>query len=321
MEGINKIFCGSDVKNTGVCECFFNPDLLEGAIAVPRSLVLTEEQLSDANIAATMQSLIQAASKNQRIYPWAQFVTFTDSTEDDTVQTFGYGGTRRVREGNYNWFFQFTDGGVNLSNALRSFNGLTGKYRFLFLDFGQNTIIGTSRRDADGNWGLGGIPMQDFKTRSWRPADGTNTTVYGTDFSFKPSYINENIAFKKVSTDSLLLSELVGLEDIKLIIAEVDGDTLTVTAESDCGSTDMYDDYADEFNTATAWVAKDADGELLTFTVAKNDAAKGWDLVLDAGVWEDGDTVESAAPAVLAAPPINVSGYEGLPVTVVLGSS
>lgn len=319
MEGINKIFCGTDVKNTGTCECFFSPELIEGVILVPRKMVFTETMLADASIAAAMSALT-LAPKAQRVFPVMGFVQVTDNSEEDTIQTFGYGGQADAREGNYNWFFQFVNGGVNLSNSLRSFNGLIGKYAAIFVIPSQNTLIGTSKKDDEGNAGLAGIPLERLKTAKWKLADGTNAAIYGINFSFRPQYINELIAFKKVSTDSLVLSELAGLEDILLEIVEADSGDVTVRADTDCGSTDLFDLYADEFENPEAWIVKDADGETKTITsVTKDEDGKNWNIVLD-GSFENGDTIQLAAASVLAADPVNVVGYESNVVTVSLGS-
>lgn len=319
MEGINKIFCGADVKNTGVCECFFDPKLIVGAIFVPRNRVFTNAELADAAILNTFK-VATLAPRATRVYPFQGFVAITDSTEDPTQQTFGYGGIRQVREGNYNWLFQFTEGGVNLSNALRSFNGLTGKYAPIFI-LSDNTLLGTSKLDANGDHGLAGVPQQDIYTRPWKAADGSNVAVFATQFTFRPEYINENIAFKKVSTTSYMLSELVGLEDIVLELVSVDDAIAVVRADSDCGSTDIYDLYADELAQATAWIIKNAAGTTKPHTAAKNVSAKGWTLTITGGGdFAEGDTITLAAPAVLAVDPINVVGYEGSTITVDLGS-
>jgi hypothetical protein len=318
MEGLNKIFCGSDVKNTGVCECFFDPKLITGAIFVPKNKVFTSAELLDGSIAATLLAATLAA-KASRIFPFQGFVNITPNTEDPTRQTFGYGSISTVREGNYDWLFQFVQGGLNLSNALRTFNGLTGKYAVIFIE-SQNTLIGTSKLDADGNYGLAGIPMEDIYTRPWSPSDGSNVSVYATQLTFKPAYINENIAFKKVATSSYLLSELAGIEDIILELVEVDGSDATVRADSDCGSTDLFDLYATELANEEAWIVKDADGELKTVSsVTANAGPKNW-TVTTSTPYEDGDTIQLAAPAVLAAPPVSITGYESNILTVSIGS-
>lgn len=318
MEGINKIFCGSDVKNTGICECFFDPTEIVGAIAVPKTRVFTNNELLDANIQETFADAIISV-KTSRVYPFQGFAAITDNTEEPTQQTFGYGAIRTVREGNYNWLFQITQGGVNASNARRSFNGLTGKFNYIFFD-AKNTLIGTSKLDANGDYGLAGVPMEDIYTAPWRAADGSNVTNYSTRFTFKPPYINENIAFKKVATASLMLTELAGLEDIILEMVEVDGAAATVRADTDCGSTDLFDLYADEFANEEAWVVKSAAGDIKTITgVVANDGPKNWTVTIDEA-FENGDTIQLAAPTVLAVPPVSVVGYESNILTVALGS-
>jgi len=318
MEGLNKIFCGSDVRNTGICECFFDPKLIIGAIYTPKNKVFTADELSDANIADTLTDATMAP-EGERIYPFQPFEAITDNTEDPTRQTFGYGTVKTVREGKYNWAFQFIQGGLNLSNALRTFNGLIGKFNVIFIESG-NTLIATSRKDVNGEWGLAGVPMSDIYTRPWRPSDGTNVTNYTTEFSFDPVYINEAIAFKRVGTDAYILNQLAGLEDIKLTIISVAGSTANVTAETDCGSTDMYDLYKTELSGLTAWKAFTAAGAVKTIsTVTANDTTKSWALA-SSTPFADGDTVELSAPTVLANPPINIVGYESVKATVDLGS-
>jgi len=320
MEGINKIFCGTDVRNTGVCDCYFDPQLITGAILVPLKTIFTNEQLKDINIQATLENLAFADSKGQRIFPMGDFVGITLNSEDPTRQTFGYGSSRTVREGNYDWTLQFYKGGVNLSNALRTFNGLIGKYGVIFIE-SQNYLIGTSKKLANGQYGMAPIPLEDLYTRPWAPSDGTNVASYQTQYVFKPIYINQNIAFKKVDTSAYLLSELKGLEDFALEIIEVDGATLTVGAASGCGSTDLYEEYADELAVAAAWIAKDEDGANLAIaSVVKNDAAGGWNVTLTSGVWEDGDTLTLVAPSVLDGT-YGISGYEAGTVTVEFAES
>lgn len=321
MEGLNKIFCGSDVKNTGICECFFDPALLDGAIFVPLKKVFTEAELADLLIQTTLETAAMAV-KTDRIFPFGPFEAITDNTEDPTRQTFGYGTVKTVREGKYNWQFQYINGGLNLSNNLRSFNGLTGKYGVIFKE-SKNTLIGTSKKDVNGNWGLAPIPMADIYARPWRPSDGTNVTNYTIEFSFDPVYINEKIAFKKVSIDSYLLSEFKGLEDIVLTLVEAveGGTTIEVSAATDCGSTDVFDLYSAELAQAVAWSLKDSAGAEQTISgVVANADTKTWTITRSEGTNADGDTLELAAPSVLSAAPINVVGYESNKLTLDFGS-
>lgn len=308
MATINAIQCGTDAKNTGVCDCFLDPKLITGAILIPKTRVLTQAEITA--IQATLEDGV-ADTKANRFFPIQNFVAVTDSSEDPTNQTFGYGSIEPVKEGNYNLVFQFRKGGVNLSNALRSFNGLTSKYSVLFIE-NQNILIGTSKKDIAGADGLAGIPLLVLYTFPWKVNDGSNLASYRIQFGFLPQYVNESIAFAKIDTSDYLLTELAGLEDVKLTIvsATQSSDVVVVTATTDCGSTNFYDLYADELVNEEAWDCKDAQGNSIAVTVTKNAAAKGWNVTYDTDEIVLGDVISLSAPTVLAAAPVSVSGYE-----------
>lgn len=315
MATINAIQCGTDVKNTGLCDCFLDPKLLVGAILIPKTRVLTQAEVTA--IQATLEGLT-ITTKGNRIFPIQNFVAVTDSSEEPVEQTFGYGVIEPVREGKYNLIFQFRQGGVQLSNGIRSFNGLTAKYAVLFIE-SQNILIGTRKLDVDGNDGLAGIPLDVIYAFPWKVNDGTNLASYRIKFVFQPQYVNENISFAKIDTTEYLLTELAGLEDVNLTVVEIDNDTVTIKAVTECGA-DLYDDFADELAQVTAWVIRDENGDLLTASaVVKNDGAAGWDVTFPATI-VDGSTASLAAPTVLDANPINVSGYESDVVTIQVGS-
>lgn len=318
MATLNAIQCGTNAKNTGICDCFLDPKLIVGAILIPKSRVLTQAEVTA--IQSTLEAGVQDTKAN-RFFPLQNFVAVTDNSEDPTNQTFGYGSIEPVREGNYNLIFQFRQGGVNLSNALRSFNGLTAKYAPLFIE-SQNTLIGTKKADADGNDGLAGVPLEVLYTFPWKVNDGTNLASYRIQFGFRPEWVNENISFARIDTADYMLTELVGLEDVVLDIyaANGDDDTVKVTGTTNCGSDNLYDLFADELAQTTAWIVKDSSGNAITHTVAKDTAIEGWTITYTTADVAEGDTITLAAPTVLAAAPINVSGYESNTVTVTLGS-
>lgn len=314
---LNKIQCAETLKNTGVCDCFFDPKLIIGKIMIPKDRVLTQAEVDD--IQNTLETLAQD-SKSARIFPVQGFLQITDATEDPTYQTFGYGTQVPTREGRYNWTFQFIQGGVILSNALRSFNGRGSKYAELYID-SENTLIGTKKLDVNGDIGLAGVPQEGGYpyTFPWKAADGSNVTAYRTQSVFQPVYVNESIAFARIDKATYLLTELAGLENVVLTVDVVDTDTITVTAFTECG-TDLHEDFADELAQVVAWVAKDPDGnEIVITTVVDNPGAGGWDITFDDPI-VDGSTIELAPPAELAMPPINVAGYESEVKVIQIGS-
>lgn len=315
---INALQCATSLKNTGVCDCYFDPKLIVGEIKIPKSRVLTQAELND--IQATLEDLAQDVKTN-RIFPVHGFVAITDGSEEPTFQTFGYGSQVPVREGKYIWTFQFVNGGVQMSNNLRSFNGSGSKYASIFYD-SENTLIGTKKTDANGDDGLGGIPQEGGYpyTYPWKANDGTNVTSYRTQYVFQPSYINEAIAFVRIPKTSYLLTELAGLQNVELSIVETNDtdDEVTIKARS-CGE-DLYDDFADELEEATAWIGTDADGNDIVHTVTKDDAAKAWVIAYTTADLTAGDIWKLADATVLAAAPITMPGYESDEVVVPVGS-
>lgn len=318
MAILNATQCSTNLKNTGICDCPFDPKLIVGEIKIPKTRVLTLAELND--IQATLEDLVQDVIAN-RIFPNHGFVAVTDGSEDPTFQTFGYGSQVPVREGKYNWTFQFYEGGVQKSNALRSFNGSGARYASIFID-SENTLIGTKKLDVNGEEGLAGVPMEGGYpyTYPWKANDGTNVTSYRTQYVFQPTYINENIAFFQVPKTTYLLTELAGLQDVTLKIVDTDdtADTLTIKAYGPCGE-DLYDSFADELEEVTAWIGSQG-GVDIVHTVAKDDAAKGWVITYTTLDLTEGDTWTLAAPTVLAAAPIVMPGYESNTVTVAAGS-
>lgn len=318
MNKLNALQCGTSLKNTGACDCFFDPKLIVGGILIPKNRVLTQAELND--IQATLEGLAEDDSKSLRIFPVQKFVAITDASEEPTFQTFGYGTQIPVREGKYNWTFQFVEGGVQLSNGLRSFNGLSSKYAIIWIE-SNNTLIGTVRKDADGKDGLAGVPQEGGYpyTYPWKANDGTNVTSYRFQSVFQPSYVNENIAFVRIPVTDYLLTELNGLQDVEITVEEVDGAVLTVTAQTACGQ-DMFEDFADALANEEAWVAKDENGEAVVISsVTKNEDVGGWDITWAAPI-ADGSTINLAAPSVLAVAPVSISGYEGVEETIEVGS-
>lgn len=321
---LNKILCVDTVKNTGKCDCYFDPKLIKGKILVPKSRVLTQAEINA--IQATLEALVQA-EKTDRFFPVQNFEALTDNSEDPTFQTFGFGGSAPVREGNYNWIFQFIEGGVQLNNALRSFNGKSSKYAEVYIDYDNNSLIGTKKLDANGEWGLAGVPQNGGYpyTYPWKANDGTNVTQYRTQSNFRPEYVNENLAFVAIPKDVYLLSELAGLETVNIAVEEIADDTLTISGATDCGA-DFFDEYLDELDgETTAFVLKDPDGAEMTINSVAITAAAGDNPatveIMASETILDGSTIELAAPTVLAAAPINVEGYDSEAATIEVGSS
>lgn len=313
MANLNQIVCTNKVANTGFGNCFLDPANIIGGFIVPNGFLLDAASLADLQVSIELAT--KEAIKLNRAFPIGNFVAMTDNSEDKTVQTFAYGGKKVVKEGDYDWSFQFTEGGVCLQKALRSFNS-NGSWSVIFYD-ANFVLYGTTGPDANA---LYGIPLKVLWTSPWKPNDGSNSTVYTIQTVFEPRFINEELAYVQAGS---YLDDLKGYQDIILKArtwVEATG-ALNITAYSRCG-TNLYDLYPTELGAVAAFKANNAfTGNAITITsVTANPATKSFDVVIATGDSDfpaaaQGilfDTVDAAALDI-----INVVGYESAgPITL-----
>jgi hypothetical protein len=300
---LNNISCTTEGGNTGYGSCFLNPKNIVGGFIVPKDFELATADLatSAATIAKLEAGTLLAAAS--RVYPLPRFENLTDNTEEATLQTLGYGGLHKTREGRYNWTYQFVDGGLCLSNALRKFNGK--KVYVIFFDADGLVVgqkVGTS---------IKGIPMTLFDAKPFKLNDGSNVAAYNVQFIFEALYINENIGFSAAEVADLV--DIQGLQNIVLTAGTRSTNVLKATAKYGCDGEDVYDLYSTELAVVTAWVAKTPAGVVLDITSVAVDAnISGWTITLDAA---DPDytvgvdvSLSLGTPAVLDG--LGVSGFE-----------
>jgi hypothetical protein len=320
MADLNKLNCGTSKANTGYGDCVLNFGKIVGAIEVPEDLVLTQTELTD--LQKTLKDLIQSASKSSRIYPFPSFAAITDSSQDPTLQTLGYGSQQVVREGNYNWVFQFINGALCVSNKLRTHNNSYGK--FLFFD-DKNVLFGTQGATPAGVKGLTGISLDMFYVYPWKANDGSNVTQYRILFDFQPSQVNEYLAY--VQADFNLLT-LMGLENAVLkVLSGPTAGVVQIGVTTGCSQENLFDELGADLAMPDLWAAyDDATGaEIPISSTAVNNGLKGYTITLD--------TTDAAYTAVTATGKIrlefadtehlaavDIYGYEGIPVVYVRGA-
>lgn len=292
--------------NTGFGDCVLSFTNVVGAFLVPSGKRFTPADLADFQ--ATLQASARAANPRDRIYPIHNLDVPSDNTEDLTIQTTPYGSKYPVREGDYDWTFQFFQGGFCLLKALRSHNG-TGKSA-LFYD-ANGVIFGQKIGDE-----LAGIPLVFFWANPWRISDGSNASVYAVRFVFKPRYINDDIGFVDGGFNPAVIE---GLQDVAL--REGAGSArpaLKVTATTGCGGDNMYDFYPEELAAVSAWVATINGLEVVITSVAEDAALKGWTITLDT---EDENYSASDPIVITMADPadleqLGVTGFESKKLTI-----
>lgn len=275
MENINNIVCAENYKNVGRCDCNFDPKNIVGGFLAPLKKVFADGSLAPAGI-QTMLELLTHEEQKLRIYPLPAFVTMTDSSEDVVEVTYGFGGTERVRDGNYKWLFRFRDGGLQMNNSLRTFNGSMSKYGVIFFD-AQGVIIGTKV-----SGGMAPIKLTDIYTKKWKANDGKETAMYEVMFNFTPEQVNENIAFVEVPPTTYLLSDLNGLLDVTLKTVSSTNTTLTVSLKDSCGA-NLYDSFKTEFESISLWnLVNAATGlDIAATSIVGNDILKAWTFTYD----------------------------------------
>ena len=307
MANINQIACVQGGANTGYGDCFLNFGTIAGAFLVPKGFQITPAQAAD--LQQTLQDAAFAATASERIYPIHNLEQITSNSEDKTVQTLGYGGKAVVREGDYDWTFQFIQGGFCLLKALRKFNG-AGKY-VLFYD-SNGVLFGQKIGDN-----IAGIPLQFFWANPWAPNDGSNATIYAVQFVFKPKYANDELGSLKADFD---LAQIQGLQNVVLKVLSGAAPAPVVGATTGCDGTNLYDMFASELAVVGNWKATNgATGADLTITSVAEDAnASGWTVTVDAADPDypvDGSIIlQLADPQTLAA--AGVTGFESLKLTI-----
>ncbi|MFL5807938.1 MAG: hypothetical protein ACJ749_00375 [Flavisolibacter sp.] len=250
MATLNKLSDLSTIGNTGVGGLFFDPKIIVGAFLCPKGFELDISSIQANLVAATHNS-----TKRSRIYPIYDFLSPKDATEDKIMQQFNTGAKKPVREGYNDWSFQFVQGGVDLLQSLRNFNG--SLWDFIFVD-SLNRLIGITGSSATK---LRAVPSDGgfFWANPWKSNDGTKVTEYMVQFVFNVKYLNSQLAFAEAGFD--VQTTINGLQDVN--ITAVDGGTpgtYKISAKTKVGLNlaDLYPTILAGGSAPAKWTAKNA---------------------------------------------------------------
>lgn len=296
---VGQLNCSTNRKNTGYSSCFLDLKLVAGAFLFDTAKSFTDNEI--AALQTTLQNLAKADAKSARMFPFHKFVAATDNTEDLIVQNFDYGAKYPVRDGDYDWRFQFVDGGLCLSNSARSHNGPAFA---LFYDKDYK-LVGC----YDQNNKLSTIPLQFFYAHPWKLPTGSATAVYMLQFVFLAKYLNEQIAFVKADFD---LSEIKGLQDVDIVVNSFNQNTgvANVTLQTRCGAVNIYDDFSTNIDETIFGALDDEGNDVAVSSVSPVSGSKSFDVTLDTGDFPDSGivTLSGNAPSVLSGK--DIDGYE-----------
>jgi len=308
MATINGLNCGSNILNTGIPACTFDPKEFIGAILVPKGKRFTASEVADWQ--NTLQTLANADDKKTRIYPIGRFVAVTDNSEDVVNETLGYGDEFAIRDGRYKWTFRVKNGSKCFHTQLRSFKGQENKFDVLFIDK-QQAVMGTIIIDqTTGEPTLGGYDLSQIYVPKAKIADGSNSAMYEINFNLADEgQFNDRFGFV-LETDQPfdVLKSVLGMLDVSIQNLTPSGapaGTKTLALLSGCGSAALVDLFATELSSPSLWVVKNAStGAAITIT-SVTPSSVGFVLVLSTS---DPDyptggqqlAISLAAPSVLA---------------------
>lgn len=301
MAKLNKPVCATQFGNTGFGDCYIDLDKIAGAIQVTKNFVITEDDIE--GLQDFLKTKIHAAI-GTRIFPYHNFVSVNDQTEDVNIETTDYGAKLPIRDGFYDFTFRYVKGGVLLHQEIQKNEG-TGKY-FLFYD-ANGILIGYKTSE-----GLKGIPVDVFKALPWRLATGAAGAQFLLRFIFDPKYINKgNLGYLVVEDFNLF--DIEGLQDVAITLVELNANVATVQLRSKISDVNMYDAYSTNLAQTTAYSAEDEDGDTVAITnVSANASAEGFDITFSSTQFNNADKVylKGSSAATWKAAPISVEGFE-----------
>jgi hypothetical protein len=315
MPKLNQPLCASSYGNTGYGDCFLDPGKFIGAIQVPKEFAIAEADIP--SLRAFLESKISAGI-GLRIYPYHNFITITDNTEDATINTTDYGTRIVTREGYYDWTFRYLVGGVQLHQELAK-NAGPSKY-FLFYD-DKGYLYGYK---SEGK--LKGIPVDNFFVPPWRPNTGADAANYSLRFMINPIYMNQgNLGFLKVDFN---LFDIQGLQTVNVTLNDMVGNVAYVSLATAVSGVNLHEAYANVLNAAAAWVAtnKQTGAPIAITGVVANDGNDGQFVVtFNAGAISAMDEGDKIGLKLVSAEDLsdtyNIDGFESLETEITIPGS
>lgn len=241
MKAVN-LSCAGSNGNTGIQSCAWDPKNITGAILLPTGTAYDTAAVT--TMYATLQAAAKADSPSDRIYPIGLFKSIEDKSTDVQIETDGYGGKSFVRDGDYDWMFEYKNG-FCFYKALRTFHNKQQSFVVMFIDEVNNVLWGTT----DSNGDLTGFSLELLIVPNIKINTGSNATKYYIEFGLSnPTELNDNSYIVQLAANQQL-TKLTGLLDTTLTatssIDSTSGD-VTVTLTSACGAVDLAELYPTE---------------------------------------------------------------------------
>lgn len=305
MAIIHQLNCATTRKNTGYgAGCPMDWKLIAGAF------IWDQPQIFEAAWLAALQTWLQANCWSNtaalRGYPIANFLNPKDNTEEPVIQSFSDGSKAKVRDGVYDWEFDFTVGGFPLLQALQTHDGNSTVYA-IFYDRNFNFL------GYNNNGKFAAIPQQIFDAKPWRMNDGSKTAQYTVHFVFAKKYANDVAEYFNAGFDP---SQIVGLQDIRIEVNGWNQSTglANVSFITENGGSNLFSLYQTDFNTTTLSASNNDTGAALPITsITPITSSQSYNIQFPTGnanYPSDGDILLAfALPSVLTAN--GLAGFAG----------
>lgn len=210
------------------------------------------------------------------------------------------------------YIIRYLDGGFCLSNRMRVGSSITIG---IMVGMQNGKVLAFDSETPDM---VQFIPFTFYALAAIPPVAQNEAPSYRVRITTPASNMNENSAILDFNTNGKLngqryLQDLTGLQDVVLYstAARVTG-VLHVGAKSDCGSVNMYDEYADALADVDAWefVRDDTGAIVLPSAVVKDATLKGWTVTLTPNTLAVAGSLRMVGPTELAALTSPVIGFE-----------
>lgn len=303
----NVKICNPAGGNTRVGSCWNDIGIPRGVLIGPLGVELPASTIAALKVA--IEAALLADNPYSRIYPLQGIVVPTDQTPEPNMITFAGNGQQVVAgENARSMTFQWFDGGYCLLRALRTANGTQ---RGVMVIDSKGQLIAT---DGSGD-NIKFISAYTFAKQFKWPMTTSEVAAYNYFMSFETSQVDDAgviIDFNAENGGGLsYLSSLQGLFNVAITQAAAPTAThVKVKAQVvGCGSSDLYDLYADDLAVVGAWSVTRVDngGTIVVSAVAKSAVFNGWDLTLTAAT---GITVNVSLAGPTELDAIDVTGYE-----------
>ena len=299
--------------NSGIPVCDIIRSGLYGMIGLDAGVGFSDsETATNDTFLAALRTKVRN-ERGDRAYPMYVLTNFEDTTQDRTKAAVGNLSNSQVTTNDAvpAFDFQHRQGELFHKQLMGAQNaGLT----WLLVDKNY-AVFGTQRSGQ-----FSGFSTSDFYVGL--PKFGTASTLSVYPFSVVFKSITEFKELGQFIQSTAGIAQVTGLNDVSLSEFDFTGSVLKISATA-AGGTNINQLYDTELTQSTAWVVKDSTGAAVTVTSAYDSTNKVHSLTLSGTPFTgattgDAFTANLAAPAVLAASPINMDGYESTGAITVL---